>query len=118
MKQFFVLMCVIGILSCRPSESISDEVIEVAVSRVKIEYVAKMPELMKEIREKLRAYDGFISMQSLRTDDTSRVFVDILRWRSKEHAQKAFDDFHKTDACTRLMNAIENDIYFGHLKNY
>ncbi|MBX7152129.1 antibiotic biosynthesis monooxygenase [bacterium] len=118
MKRFLSLLFFIGMISCRPTETISEEVIEVAVTRVKTENVGQMPELMKEIREQLRRYDGFISMQSLRTDDTSRVFVDILRWRSKEHAQKAFDDFHKTDSCTRLMNAIESDIYFGHLKNY
>lgn len=117
---FLNTMLFLSLNSCSTNTPVltSDYITEVAVIKIKSEFVSQMPEIVAEAKSIIRTYDGFISWENMRTDDTSRVFVDVLRWKSKEHADRAFEKFHSTESCSRLMNAMEKDVYFGYTRAY
>lgn len=117
---FLNIMLILTLNACQANISSpgNDYITEVAVIKIKPEFVSRMPDIVAEAKSIIGTYEGFISWENMRADDTSRVFVDILRWKTKDHADQAFEKFHSTESCSRLMNALEKDIYFGHVRHY
>lgn len=117
---FFFTMLFLNLSACQTNTQTpsNEHVTEVAVIKIKPEFVSRMPDIVAEAKSIIGTYEGFISWENMRADDTSRVFVDILRWKTKKHADQAFEKFHSTESCSRLMNALEKDVYFGHVRHY
>jgi heme-degrading monooxygenase HmoA len=118
MKKNVLWILLTMMAACSGGPRQNEGVVEVVVSRVKPEYVSRMPQLAADARKIIETYDGFISWETLKADDTSRVFVDIIHWRSKADAEKAFEKFHPTESCSAIMQAFDREIYFGHTIPY
>jgi hypothetical protein len=92
-------------------------VLEVAVFVVKEEYVERIPQLRKGLREALRDFKGLLDLDTYSPLGNDRVFADIAKWDSLENAVAAAKAFESGDErFLPFMKAIAEVRSFGHFK--
>lgn len=96
------------------SQSPMPHVLEVAIFKVKAEFIGDMPSLRSGLRAALKDFPGmleFCGYSPLEQD----VFADIVKWESHAHAQAAAQAFEQGDPrFLPYMAAIEQLSFMGH----
>jgi hypothetical protein len=89
-------------------------VLEVAVFKVKPEYVSDIPSLRAGMRATLKDFPGLIEFNGYCPAGVG-VFADIVKWSSHEHANAAAKAIESGDArFLPYMSAIEEVTFMGH----
>jgi hypothetical protein len=92
----------------------STHVLEVAVFKVKPEYVSAIPSLRAGMRATLKDFPGLIEFSGY-SPKGAGAFADIVKWSSHEHANAAAQAIESGDArFLPYMSAIEEVTFMGH----
>ncbi|NBF03601.1 hypothetical protein GV819_15010 [Pseudomonas sp. Fl5BN2] len=93
----------------------SNHVLELAVFTVKEGFECQMPQLRVMLREALRGFDGLIEFLGYCPEPQGRMFADLAKWDSLEHAQKVARAFADGDLrFAPYAQAIETLTFMGH----
>lgn len=91
-------------------------VLELAIFKVKPQYVAQVPRLRAALRETLKSFPGLIEYRAYCPMGDDRVFAGLATWSSLEHAQKVALAFSGGDPrFCEYMEAIEELSFMSHL---
>ena len=94
----------------------SSHVLELAIFKVKQEYVAQLPVLRAGLRETLKAFPGLLEYRAYCPMNDDRIFADLAMWDSIENAQKVAKAFSDGDSrFSEYMYAIEDLTFMSHL---
>ncbi|GLO03010.1 hypothetical protein [Pseudomonas putida] len=93
----------------------STHVLELAIFKVKQEFVVQMPALRAGLRDTLKSLPGLIEYRPYLPMSDDRVFADLAMWDSFESAQKAAKAFNDGDPrFSEYINAIEDLAFMSH----
>ncbi len=95
----------------------SQYVLEVAIFTVKEEFVSEMPGIRDGLRLALKDFPGLVNLETFSPTGNDRVFADIAKWDTMEHALAAAKAFESGDERFQpYMAAIEKLEFMGHFK--
>ncbi len=95
----------------------SQYVLEVAIFTVKEDFVREMPAIREGLRLSLKDFPGLMSLETYLPTGNDRVFADIAKWDTMEHALAAAKAFESGDERFQpYMAAIEKLEFMGHFK--
>ena len=95
----------------------NDYILEIAVFVVKEEYVNDLPEIRAGVRKELKAFAGFLQLETYSPATQDRVFADLARWDNLENARAAAQAFENGDPrFLPYLNAIAEVKFFGHFQ--
>ena len=94
---------------------LKNSIIEVAIFTVKEDSINSIAEIRAKVKESLKSFKGFISINSLQPTNSSRVFADIALWETLEDAHAAATAFEEGDKrFLPYMQCIEEIKFMGH----
>lgn len=92
-------------------------VLDIAVYTVKEEYVAQLPTIREGLRQALKDFSGFLSLENLSPIDDSRTFVDLAKWDTMENVKVVVQAFESGDErFLPLMEAVEELNFMGYFQ--
>jgi len=90
-------------------------IVEVAIFTVKQESINQISEIRTKVKDSLKSFKGFISINTLQPVNSSRVFADIALWETLEDAHAAAKAFEEGDErFLPYMQCIEDIKFMGH----
>jgi heme-degrading monooxygenase HmoA len=92
-------------------------VLDVAVYDVKEEFVAQLPAVREGLKQTLKSFSGFLSLETLTPIGESRTFVDLAKWDSMESVKAVADAFQNGDErFLPLMEAVDELKFMGYFQ--
>ena len=94
-----------------------DYVVDVAVYTVKEEFISQLPTIRADLRQALKGFSGFLSLESLSPIGDSRTFVDLAKWDTVESVKVVAQAFESGDErFLPLMAAVEELNFMGYFQ--
>jgi len=90
-------------------------VLEVAIFKVKNEFINQLPSIRDGLRAALKDFAGLLALDTFSPVNNNRIFADIAKWDTLENAQIAAKAFESGDSrFLPYMQAIEEVDFMGH----
>jgi heme-degrading monooxygenase HmoA len=94
---------------------LKNAIIEIAIFTVKEDSIISVAEIRSQVKKSLHSFNGFISINTLQPVNSSRVFADIVLWKTLEDAHIAAEAFEAGDErFLPYMQCIEDIKFMGH----
>lgn len=90
--------------------------VEVVAYTVPVEKLDRFQKIRKKLMRDIGKLEGFVSATTLQSHENPQLFIDMMTWKSRAQAQRAFEKFPELPSAKAFMSTVGEVRFSDHMQ--